>query len=55
MNDEFQSAGDKIGLTEEQMIASVYNAARSCFLPDDEKTELIREIDDMIEQYHKEK
>lgn len=55
MNQEFLSASTTIGLTEEQLIASVYNAARSCFLPDDEKQDLVAEIDKLIEQYHKTK
>ena len=55
LSKEFQSAQSDLGLTEEQLIETVYNAARSCFLPDDEKLELIKEIDEKIDEYKKNK
>ena len=55
LSKEFQSAQSDLGLTEEQLIETVYNAARSCFLPDDEKLELIKEIDEKVDEYKKNK
>jgi len=37
-------AKDKIGLTVEQIKQCQLNAAESCFLPDDEKRELIQRV-----------
>ena len=53
LNEEFAHAQSKIGLTEDQVIASIYNAAKSCFLSEKEKADLIKEIDKQIEQYRK--
>ena len=51
LNKEFVSAQTDISLTEEQIIGSIYNSARSSFLPENEKQELIKEIDKQIELY----
>lgn len=50
MNGEFASASSDLGLTKDQLIESIYNSARSCFLPENEKQELIADIDRRIQK-----
>ncbi|XP_077987171.1 adenosine deaminase-like [Glandiceps talaboti] len=44
IHDEFDIARNKVGLSEEQLIKTTFNAARSSFLPEGEKKELIDQL-----------
>ncbi|XP_070532519.1 adenosine deaminase-like [Ptychodera flava] len=43
-DDEFDLAFDKVGLNEAQITKSIFNAARSAFLPEAEKRDLIEQL-----------
>ncbi|XP_072032254.1 adenosine deaminase-like [Amphiura filiformis] len=46
LDDDFKVAKEKLHFTDEQIIQSVFNSARACFLPPDEKEELIKQLEE---------
>lgn len=55
LNHEFTSASENryLKMTEEQLIQSVYNSARSSFLPEEEKKAMLKQLDEKMEEYHR--
>ena len=55
LNYEFTSASENchLKMTEEQLIQTVYNSARSSFLPEKEKEVLLKHLDEKMEEYHR--
>lgn len=48
---EYEEAKDRIDMTIEDMITSVKNAARSCFLPEAEKQKLITKLEEELKHF----
>ena len=53
LNHEYAVAGSQLGLTEEQLVTTVFNAARSCFLPAEEKRLLLQTLEERLKEYRK--
>ena len=51
---EYEEARDRIGMTLEDMITSVRNAAGSCFLPQSEKNQLLIKLEKELESFRNE-
>ena len=48
---EFESAQRDLGMTEDQLIETVFNSARSSFLPPNEKQQLLKLLEEKITLY----
>ena len=48
---EFESAQRDLGMTEDELIETVFNSARSSFLPPHEKQQLLKLLEEKITLY----
>lgn len=48
---ECSEAVNKYGMTRDQVIQSMFNSAKSAFIPDEEKKLLITKLSHLMEQY----
>ena len=52
---EYDLAATQLGLTTQQLVQSVRNAAKAAFLPTDEKEDLLKTLEEKLAQFEKEK